>query len=213
MWRVVAAGLLWIYSASGFAAETPYVVLYRALYPSLKVTEYTHLAAVQRIVSKDPAVLANSIRIEILSKSGTISVDIGADGVTAFPLREDLLAENPMVRSNQPKGSLSVSVSFEIRLSAGNQMSYADLYAGMAEANQALTAVDPSMAGHRVSGLEFSFPPDSGGHIEVIDARREQRLDAGAEGFVRLRNDDALLAATVRWGTRPLRVVPFLASN
>lgn len=197
------------------AGETLYRALYQALSPSLKLSGYSRLRPVQRIVSKDPAVSPSEIRVRIDAGRGPIELTPAADGRVDFPMSEALLAENPPVRSNQPRGSLSVSVSFEIELGEGDGLPYAVLAEGIDQAQQALTEVEPGLAGHRVAGIEFSFPPGSDARVQIVDPRLEALLIADRQGHVRLRNDPRLResGASVRWSPRPLRAVPYLTAR
>lgn len=198
--------------AAQSGGETPYRALYGALSPSLKLAGYSRLKPVQRIVSKNAEVAPDAIRVSIHAASGVIELTPTADGRVDFPMSEALLAENPPVRSNQPRGSLSVSVSFEIDLGDGDGLPYAELALGMEQAQTALGEVEPALAGRRVAGIEFSFPPGTEARLQIIDARLEELLVADRAGFVRLRNDPRLResGAMVRWTPRPLRAVPYL---
>lgn len=202
-------------AAQEAAGETPYRALYQVLSPSLKLSGYSRLRPIQRIVSKDPAVPASEIRVRIEAGNGPIELTPAADGRVEFPMSEALLAENPPVRSNQPRGSLSVSVSFEIDLGEGDGLPYAVLAEGIDQAQQALAEVEPGLAGHRVAGIEFSFPPDSDARVQIIDPRLEALLMADRQGHVRLRNDPRLResGASVRWSPKPLRAVPYLTAR
>lgn len=197
------------------AGETPYRALYQALSPSLKLAGYTRLKPIQRIVSKNPDVAPAAIVVSIHAAGGVLDIKPEADGRVTFPMTETLLAENPPVRSNQPRGSLSVSVSFEIDLGAGDRLPYAVLAEGMDQAQQALAEVEPSMAGRRVAGIEFTFPPGAEGRVQIVDARLEELLIADRQGYVRLRNDPRLResGAEVRWTPRPLRAMPYLTAR
>lgn len=201
--------------AAQSGGETPYRALYGALSPSLKLAGYSRLKPVQRIVSKSATVSPADIRVSIHASGGVIELTPAADGRVDFPMSDTLLAENPPVRSNQPRGSLSVSVSFEIDLGDGDGLSYAALAEGIDQAQAALAQVEPSLAGRRVAGIEFSFPAGTEGRLQIIDAKREELLVADRAGFVRLRNDPQLResGATVRWSPRPLRAVPYLTSR
>lgn len=200
--------------AAQSGGETPYRALYGALSPSLKLAGYSRLKPVQRIISKSAAVPPGDIRVSIHAASGVIELTPAADGRVEFPMTEALLAENPPVRSNQPRGSLSVNVSFEIDLGDGDGLSYTALAEGIDQAQQALGAVEPALAGRRVAGIEFSFPPGSNAQLQIVDAKLEELLVADRAGFVRLRNDPRLRenGAMVRWTPRPLRAVPYLTS-
>lgn len=194
------------------AGEVPYRLLYRVLAPSLAIERFPRLVAVQRVESKLPGVRGSEIELSILSRQGIQRIRVDDDYRVRFPLDEALLAEDPLVRSNQPQGSLAVSVTFEIALNDQRILRYQDLLEGMQQAEQALGMVERQLADRRVAGIEFLFPADTGASLTIIDARREELLLANAAGFIRLRRDPALAdsSAEVRLSTTPLRAIPFL---
>jgi len=56
----------------------------------------------------------------IQSQNGPINVPVSRDGaVENFPISNELLAENPLVVANQPKGSLDLTL--QVRIPAPNQ--------------------------------------------------------------------------------------------
>jgi len=62
-----------------------------------------------RVVPAKKSVSTVPIDLLIKSRSGPITLRLGADGeLTDFPLKAELEAENPPVASNQPKGTLSL---------------------------------------------------------------------------------------------------------
>lgn len=56
--------------------------------------------------SRRPGVRREDIRFRIESGNGVLDVPVSPDGTFGMPLREELLAENPAVVANQPKGTM-----------------------------------------------------------------------------------------------------------
>jgi hypothetical protein len=193
--------LLFFYATPSFAAEpvrVPYASLYRALEPGLVIVEFDHLVARQRIQSRRADVAPQQIAVQILAKSGVIAVPVSAQGEMQFPMTQALLKENPWVQSNQPKGSLSLSATMEIKLSAQKDYAYAELYAAALQAQQALAKLGSAMAGRRIRSIAFEFNPSEGARAELIDARGEELLISNAAGLIELRVDEALVKRQAR---------------
>jgi hypothetical protein len=207
--------LLFLCTSPNFAAEpvrVPYASLYRALEPGLVIAEFDHLVARQRIQSRLAVVAPQQIAVQILAKSGVIAVPISPLGEMQFPMTQALLKENPWVQSNQPKGSLSLSATMEIKLSAEKDYAYAELYAAAMQAQQALAKLGSTMAGRRVRSIEFEFNPSEGARAELIDARGEELLISNATGLIELRVDESLVKrqAKVKFSHLPRAARPHI---
>jgi hypothetical protein len=173
--------------------EIPYEVLYQALAPGLQFERYAHLSVRQQVRSKDLSVAPSQIQIDVLSKSGTLRVPISAAGEMQFPMNESLRTENPMVRSNQPKGSLSLSVTMAIKTPANLKMPYADLFKAAEQATIALQAINPKANNIQVPRIDFFFEPTVEAKIDLISDRSEQTLLANAKGVISIRIDPLLV--------------------
>ena len=185
-------------------AQTPvqvrYASLYRALEPGLVIAKFDRLMAHQRIVSRLSEVSPSQIEVRILAASGVILVKVAQDGSVNFPMTPELLAENPIVESNQAKGSLSLSATMEIKLGQDKVVAYADIYASAMQAQQAIAALGPAMAGRRVRSIEFEFERSQGARAELIDTKTEELLLADRQGLLILRIDEALAKRKVLMG-------------
>lgn len=191
---------------------TPYAVLYQALAAAREVEGEPLLRAVQRIESKLPGVEPGQIEVVIAARGGRIVVPIGADGSAAFPLRDDLLAENPVVLTNQPRGSLTLSVTLALATPGSTRVPVPELLA-------ALGAVDAWLARQataggpqdQATGIEFRFPPGAPAQATVRGSS-ERLLIADAEGrIVLMRDPDLMAGATeVELSQRPLEVLPWI---
>jgi hypothetical protein len=193
---------------------TPYAVLYQALAPALDVENDPRLRAVQRIESKLPGVRPDAIDVVIEARGGAIRVPIAADGRARFPLRGDLLAQNPSVRSNQPRGSLTVSVTLALAPPRSTRVPVAELVdaldaAGAWLARKAQAEGVPPPA---VRGVELRFPPAAGASA-TLRGRSERLLLADGDGRIVLVRDADLADGTreVELSQLPLEVVPWLA--
>jgi hypothetical protein len=200
--------------AADDAGATPYAVLYRALSPALEVEGDPRLRAVQRIESKLDGVRPQDIEVTIDARAGAIRVPVAADGRAAFPLRDDLLAENPPVRSNQPRGSLTVSVTLALAPPSATWVPVDELRAALEAAEQWLSrkAAAEGLPPPAVRGVELRFPPAAGASATLRGAS-ERLLVADAEGRIVLVRDGDLADGTraVDLSQLPLEVLPWVA--
>lgn len=163
-------------------AEVPYAVLHEALQPRVDLAEYPQLEAVARVQSHDPRVRPETIRLRIQARSGVIELAPDAAGRIQLPAMPGLLQENPMVLSNQPRGTLELSVDVALVLPAGprDRIDPGTLLAAIEQAEQMLRALDEQPP--RVSGAELWFDgeaslnlPGPGGERLLI-SNRERRI-------------------------------------
>ncbi len=159
--------------------------------------QYPSLRAVQRIESRLAEVQPTDIRIWIDAASGRIEIPVDTQGRASFPLTEQLLEENPSVRSNQPQGSLQLQLSLEVQLPAAEGIAYAEVWQSIIEAQDALAKLGPDYAGSEVVGIEYRF---NDGPMEVTLTGREIELSllADTQGRVLLRRDPRWLDADVQ---------------
>ena len=190
------------------AAEVPYATLHGVLGAVKSVQPYPHLRAVQRIESKSADVSPKAIRLSIRTAAGEVAVPISADGRLEFPLKAELLAENPVVVTNQPAGSLTLSVSIELPPPDRAEWPAAELREALEQAD-AFFAASPEHDGRHVRGVEFRF--DAGDGSVTVRGDTERLLVPDADGRVLLmREGDLANARDVALGAKPVRVLPFL---
>ena len=164
-----------------------------------------------RILSKRGDVAPEQIRLDIQSRSGVRSVRVAANGDVQFPLDEGLRAENPPVASNQPKGSLTLSVAIVLKAPPGLRFPYRHIAAGIDQMRE-IVAADGNDDRFKVQGVELWFDPAAHAQLSVV-GRVERLLMADRAGRIvlddsaELREDGVLLALTA-----PVRdIVPVLA--
>jgi hypothetical protein len=195
-------------SVAAVAAEVPYATLHGVLGAVKSVTPYKQLRAVQRIESKSADVAPSAIRLSIRTAAGEVAVPIAADGQLDFPLSPELLAENPVVVTNQPAGSLTLSVSIELPPPDRAEWPAAEVREALDQAEAFFTA-SPGHDGRRVRGVEFRFAAGEGS--VTVRGDTERLLVPDADGRVLLMRDTDLAdAREVALGAKPVRVLPFL---
>jgi hypothetical protein len=77
----------------------------RSIEAGLAVT-HTNLQVFLRMKSSLPEVKIADLKVYIDSKDGPIPVGLGTNGIFSVPMRDNLLAENPPILDNQPKGTM-----------------------------------------------------------------------------------------------------------
>lgn len=207
--------LLMVSSASAAdqpaSGTTPYLALYGVLAPARSIQAYDRLEAVERIESKLPGVRAHDIRLTIHARRGAIVVPVAADGSVDFPADAELQAENPAVETNQPKGSLMLSVHAALRVPASLDVAWSEIDAGLQQA-QALfaTTTEGSAANAKPRGVEILFDGDLPASV-TIDGRGEQLLQAGADGRVLVTREMVAGAdhPRLKFSRRPRRLLPW----
>lgn len=214
MRRSVTPTLILLAACSSVAADesvVPYAALYESLRPALEVGAHDHLQARTRIVSKLGDVRPEQIRLEIRARDGTRVVAVDAAGDFAFPLDERLRDENPPVATNQPKGSLTLSVAIVLAPPRGTRFPYQEIATGI-DQMRAVIDKDGASGQVRVAGVELWFEPQAQAQLSVV-GRIERLLMADRNGRIVLDDSPELREGGVmlQLSTAPREVVPILS--
>jgi hypothetical protein len=190
------------------AAEIEYAVVYRVLAAARDVARYPRLRAVQRVESKRADVPPNRIGLSLRTRAGSVEIPVADDGTVALPVDEALLAEHCVVVTNQPAGSLTLTLSIELGQPDGAILDGAEIEAARAAADAVLAA---QHAGARVRGVEFRFAPGEQAAV-TLRGVGERMLVPDHEGRVIVMRDADLAAhdAQIELSARPVRILPFL---
>lgn len=191
--------------------DVPYSVLYHALEPTLAMRRYPRLAAIQRVESKLPGVDPASIRIRIGDGASVVVVPVARDGAMEFPLDAALLAANPSVRTNQPAGSLTLSVTLALRVPEGARIPAAAIREALAEADALMASGVAGAGPQRARGAEFRFARGAAASLS-LRGPVERLLVADREGRIVLMRDPDLQAPAgqLEFSTAPLLVLPWM---
>ena len=175
----------------------PYAALYESLRPALEIDGHDRLLARIRILSKRSDVAPEQIRLDIQSRNGVRSIHVAANGDVHFPLDPQLREENPTVASNQPKGSLTLSVAIVLKPPRGLRFPYREIARGIDQMRAVVTA-DGVADQFRVRGVELWFDPAAQAQLS-ISGRIEHLLMADRAGRIvlddsaELREDGVML--------------------
>ncbi|CAA9269327.1 MAG: hypothetical protein AVDCRST_MAG42-3352 [uncultured Chthoniobacterales bacterium] len=175
--------------------QVPYATIHKVVSRAGQV-KHPKVRAIVTLQSKTGAAKQKPITMVIQAKSGPINVAVSEDGeIRNFPISAELLKENPMVQSNQPKGSSQLRVDLEAVLPDGLSYSYRELSQLLDDASAEMKkqAGMLSMMMPRPKALSFEF--GGGGKQTVTIKRAEpQVLNADANGAVLLEIDKKLAA-------------------
>ena len=139
---------------------------------------YTNLALVLQMRSRLPNVKSSDIRASIDAKAGRIPVLIGPDGAFSVPVREDLLAEDPSIIVNQPRGTMELNWHAGLAPSLARQMTNAVHYAPLMRAvrqcedvQEAMRQFFPTAPRLTAVGLRLTFRSSSIAPAALIHAK------------------------------------------
>lgn len=173
----------------------PYATIHKVVSRAQQV-KHPKVRAVVTLESKTGAAKQKPVAMAIQAKNGPIHVAVSEDGeIRNFPISAELLKENPMVQSNQPKGSSQLRVGLEAVLPDRLSYSYRELAQLLDDANAEMKkqAGMLSVMMPRAKALSFEFG-GSGKQTVTIKRAEPQVLNADANGAVRLEIDKTLAA-------------------
>jgi hypothetical protein len=161
-------------------ARLPYEEIYRIQQAELDLSRaHTNLALVLQMRSTLPNVKYSDISAFIHSKSaGKIPVIVGAEGIFSVPQREDLLAENPWIIVNQPRGTMELSwhagLAPLLARQLTNAVHYGPLMRAVRECDEVQEIMHPFFpAAPRLTavGLRLTFRSTSAAPAAIIHAK------------------------------------------
>ena len=202
-----------LFASSSFAEDfgkIPYAKLHEIFTRGANVKNPNVRAAVA-VIAKDTNVKPAEVTLTIQAKSGPIKVPVEADGeIRSFPMKQELLKENPFVVTNQRKGKAGIRGTIVIVPPDGMALKYERLYELLEQANaevkkQAglLSAVTP-----RARTLVFQFRKPQQQTLTIGLKGGAKTLTANAEGAIWLAMDKELLVEnpTVTVSEKPSKI-------
>lgn len=194
-------------------ATIPYAKL-DEIWQKIDQIDQKKLVVSAQISSRNKDVKPADITMTIKSASGAIPIRIGPEGdLVGFPRTEALRQENPPIETNQPKGTLALSLGLGLIVPATNSFPYARLVEGVAEGSKVVKtqAGMLSLALPSLKAVVFVFPRAAGGKatVDIGSAGAKKQLTADASGQVKLVLDAKLTAENpvVRVSERPARIL------
>jgi hypothetical protein len=149
--------------------------------------DHTNLVVVMIIQSIQPDVKTSDLTVYIDTKTGKIPIEIGATGEFTIPMRDDLLAEDPWIITNQPKGTMKLN--WQIGVIPGRltkSVHYARLMRPVRDSEtvqEQMRRYFPGSPKLTMTGLKLTFPPGQKAAVAVIHARDgDRKLEADEQG-------------------------------
>jgi hypothetical protein len=183
-------------------ARLPYHEIYRVQKAQLDLSRiHTNLALVLQMRSRLPNVNYSDIKASIEAKAGAIPVVLGPEGVFSVPVRDDLLAEDPWILVNQPKGSMELNWHAGLAPSVARQMTngihYGPLMRAVRECDEVQEAMRqffPTAPRLTAAGLKLTFRSSAIAPAVIIHSKAgDRRLAADTLGELIIPVDGDLL--------------------
>jgi hypothetical protein len=180
---------------AGFAAEEsgqiPYATIHKAITRARAVNNPNFRPTVSIVSTDAKAAKSAPVKLVIQAKAGAMKVDVDDDGeIRSFPVTDELLKENPLVLSNQPRGKSQLRVAFAVLLPESLTLSYRLLSQRVDEANAEIKkqAGMLSLAVPRAKTLQFQFKEPAKQTI-TVGGKNSQVLTADSNGVIDLTID------------------------
>jgi hypothetical protein len=180
-------------------ARVPYAQLYQMQRAQSELSaQYTNLLVALRMTSISTNVGPGDLDVFIDAKSGKFPVVIGQNGNFNVPMRDDWLAENPWIITNQPRGSMRIDWFLGLVLrhltTSVRYQSLMQVVRDCGDVRKRMRQVLPSAPNGTVSGLKLKFSSSAKGAGLVIHRERgDTKMEAGANGEITMILDPALL--------------------
>jgi hypothetical protein len=201
------------------AASTNAVIAYKDMDKMCQIgdgLDQTKFEARVIVFSTNSAVHRSDIRLTIQSTNrGAIPLQISTNGqVLNFPHDKELLRENPPIIANQPAGTLSLTVKFELAIPEDLTFRYSRLGDGLAEANKMMKSMVGmwSLLVPKMNGVIFYFPKASAGKakIEIMRAEGVKEYTADTNSMIEFKIERKLLTENpeVKVSEKPRHILP-----
>jgi len=158
-------------ASSAFAdapvAQLPYTQLLGYQQRVDELQDLKQLKVWENVKSSRHGVKPSDITLTIMrdaAHGGPLAIAVDGGGNFTLPVTQALKDEDALVVSNQPKGTLELSVNWEISLPASTDLRYSQLMSGAQQYNEAMRrqGVTASMLAPKATGLLLVYP--DGGH-------------------------------------------------
>jgi hypothetical protein len=143
----------------------------RSIEAGLAVT-HTNLQVFLRMKSSLPEVKIADLKVYIDSKDGPIPVGLGTNGIFSVPMRDNLLAENPPILVNQPKGTMVFAwyAGLLVSETPTNGIRYSALMRPLKDLEAIRAQMVPGISSATIHGLKLVWAKDKDATI-VIHAK------------------------------------------
>jgi hypothetical protein len=161
-------------------ARLPYHQIYSVQKAQAELNRtHTNLLILLVMQPTSPDVKISDLKVYIDSKSGPIPIVINTLGDFVIPMRDDLLAEDPWLITNQPRGTMRLS--WKMGLMPGpmpKSIHYAKLMRPLRDCQDVqdeMRQLFPGTQKATVAGLKFTFPRAEKRAVITIHSREGER--------------------------------------
>jgi hypothetical protein len=191
--HIFGAALVWSALAAPVLADNariPYRLLYQAQRTQTDWNNtHTNLLVAMTIESERAEVKSSDFKLFIDAKAGQIPVEIRPGGEFTVPVRDDLLAEDDWIITNQPKGT--VRLNWRVALlpgRLGRSFHYGRIMRPVRESetiHEQMRTIFPGSPKLTVTGLMIGFAPTDKAPVVTIHSKDGNRnLTANDRGEV-----------------------------
>jgi hypothetical protein len=171
-------------------ARLPYHLVYTIQKAQANINDaHTNLLLALTMQSTSPEIKTADLSVYIDAKAGKIPVEMGPGGDFAVPLRDDLLAENPWIVVNQPKGTMKLN--WQAAVLPGkftHSIRYARLMRPVRDSGdveEQMRRYFPGSPERTVTGLNLTFPSTDQNPTVVIHTKNgDRKLEASPQGTI-----------------------------
>ncbi len=108
------------------AAVTPYDAVYERM-KRFRDSKLDRVSLDVRVKSNAPDIKQSDIRVSLVNDTQSLPLKLDIDGRIELPLREDFYKTNAELLTNQPKGTLSTSVTIGVSWDGADELPYAEV--------------------------------------------------------------------------------------
>jgi hypothetical protein len=164
----------------------PYAKLY-ALFQDASGVSAPNIRPTVAISSTNKEVKPAAITLTIQARSGPIKVALEPDGeIRTFPMSEELLKENPIVLSNQPKDTLRFVSGLTVQLPDTLAYTYAQLSDLLDQVNAKIRKQSGTMSklAPQAKGLTFQFRSPYTQTMTIVSQNNSKTLRPDRAGAI-----------------------------
>jgi hypothetical protein len=187
---ILAAALVAVAAAAD--RTVPYADLHEKFARVAQLGGGRYLSALTKVSTSDGSMPNEQIRIVIQSAAGAVPVPVASDGTIGFPLRDELLEENPPVSINVAKGKLAMSVTTNLAAPPEQRFRYGLMVEMLDEVEAAFAKQGflARMMAPDFDGLLVIYAPGTQAHAVVESAAGSERFATGADGRIAIPDRD-----------------------
>jgi len=213
MWKMLLTSYLLAFASSGFAqsesspgtseefAQLPYHELVKISQSDSSQPEGGNKDTLTFVLASDKEVPLDQIKLTLQLKKGAVSLPIDSKGHFTIPFSAQLMDENPLMITNQPRGTLSLKFTVAVpglgkieppKVVEG-KVKYQALFQSLLKFKEAMKKVDTKFG--EDGGQQLAIQCVTGGKGVTIHQKFGSRtIKAGNDGMVWLLYDARMFA-------------------